>query len=139
MFIRVTRPSMIFPSLGSIVACVCCVVAESCLDIDRIGSPFLTDVVIVGPRMEACIMEDEDVEDMEGGWTCVPVPGVYADNEPNGCPGKAIFGTDISLLLEDVIAPLRGRTKKRPPFVDHFLLPGFETKSPALLRFFISG
>lgn len=55
---------------------------------DSVGrSPFLEDgvVTVVGPRIDARIMDEEGEE---GRW--VPGPGLYDDDGARGWPGRPI-------------------------------------------------
>lgn len=95
ILILVIRPSIMLPSFGRSVACVCWVVA-SCLDIDTVGRPFLAGVVTVGPRIDAwIILEGDEVCCTEEGGRWVPDPGMYDDDRPRGWPGRAICGRVI--------------------------------------------
>jgi hypothetical protein len=84
ILILVTLPRITLPSLGSndVCAAVC-----DCLVTVTVDRPFFAGVVETGPRIEACITVDC------GDGRCVPVPGLYCVEGPNGWPGNAIEGS----------------------------------------------
>jgi len=63
----------------------------------------------------------------------VPVPGVYADTGPKGCPGRAIFGNDISFEVVIVLVPC---TQKKMLQRLIFLFSSFKDLSPGFILSF---